>query len=117
MNGSEFDKIVEARIDKVRAVLSQKQKEYATDGDKLHNFHRAGSTLGSSPESALWGFAMKHLISVQDMVQALDPSQLVRSQNSIEQWDEKIGDAINYLILLEALVHERDRMVSGVPST
>jgi hypothetical protein len=45
----------------------------------------------------------KHLISVYDMVDDLNN----HIESPMEVWKEKIGDSINYLILLEALLYER----------
>lgn len=54
---------------------------------------------------------MKHIISILDMVDDLDHIKPSVKDSiflaKLPQWDEKIGDAINYLILLRALVEER----------
>jgi hypothetical protein len=45
---------------------------------------------------------MKHIISVLDLI-----GDQARGHHADQKmWEEKIGDAINYLILLEALVTE-----------
>ena len=90
----EFDKIVDERIKKIKEVLQKKGDEYAT-GDRMHNFKRAGELLGCTPEKALLGFLVKHIISVIDLING-KPLDI----------DEKIGDCINYFILLEALLKE-----------
>ncbi len=100
MNHDRFNILLEERIDKIRAILKSKAVEYATE-DRFHNFKRAATILGESPEDALIGMFIKHLVSVLDIAQ----------DTSIPappgMWDEKIGDAINYLILLDALYRER----------
>ena len=58
--------------------------------------------LGQSPEKALVGMLAKHLVSILDIVDAI-PKQ-IPTPALVE---EKIGDAVNYLILLEALLKER----------
>jgi hypothetical protein len=50
-------------------------------------------------QEALWGMALKHLISVMDLV----AGRLPASKATV---DEKVGDLINYLILLEAVFAE-----------
>ena len=45
----------------------------------------------------------KHTVSVYDLIQRQEQSLVVPK----EMWDEKIGDSINYLIWLTALVEEK----------
>ena len=97
MTNEVFVTILESRINAMRETLAAKAKEYATS-DRLHNFKRSARLLDCSPPQALLGFLTKHLVSIVDMVQA--------GNHPISQWDEKIGDAINYLVLLEAIVKE-----------
>lgn len=115
MNKKDFNDLLEARIIKTRNVLEAKNAEYASDTDKLHNFKRAGKMLRCSPEKALIGMWTKHIISILDMMDELE-KKCGTSANCFPSLDpdeyigtieEKIGDAINYLILLEALIKER----------
>ena len=99
MTLEEFEIMLNLRVQLIKQTLAAKSKEYATDGDKLYNFKRAAKVLGISPKKALWGMASKHLISVIDIVES---DELV----SHKLFNEKIGDLINYLILLEAILHE-----------
>lgn len=106
MNQEQFDKILERRIELIKAVLSKKRAEYAGNGgDRLHNFKRAAAMLDCTPERALIGMATKHFVSILDMVDQVEfnPSQFP----SIAMIEEKLGDAINYYILLEAMLKER----------
>jgi len=105
MQAQTFDAIVASRCEKIQTVLMTKAEEYASDDDRLHNFKLAARLYPSetTAEDALWGMMAKHLVSVLDIVAATkrgaSPPAALR--------DEKIGDAINYLILLEALLIER----------
>lgn len=76
-----------------------KAKEYATGGDRLHNFKVAAAVQGISPTAALAGMMAKHTVSVYDMVGSGEDYPM-------ELWEEKIKDSINYLFLLWALLHE-----------
>ncbi len=114
MNKKDFNKLLEKRIQMTKSTLSSKNKEYASDTDKLHNFKRAGHMLRCTPESALIGMWTKHIISILDMVDDIEKRYKDNKDHEIKEWDrfiamvdEKIGDAINYLILLEALIKER----------
>jgi hypothetical protein len=104
----EFDDILKERLKKTETVLAAKAREYATDDNRYHNFFRAAALQGCTPEQALMGMLSKHLVSVLDMVDAT-------AAKNWEAWpgkriiDEKIGDSINYLILLEALLTRRSR--------
>lgn len=97
MNRSDFNNLVDRRIEKIRATLSDKASEYATDGTAFYNFFRASEINRKRPESALWDMATKHLVSIIDMVES-------EQDYEPEYIDEKIGDMINYLILLEGIM-------------
>ena len=97
MTGKEFSDLLQRRLNLTVEVLDRKAAEYATGKDQLHNFKQAAAMLRCSPAQACLGFLTKHLVSVFDMVE---------THPTVETIDEKIGDAINYLILLEALLKE-----------
>jgi hypothetical protein len=98
MTNEEFAVILEARIESIRKIISSKAKEYAI-GDKLYNFKRAAEISRTTPAKALLGMLMKHVVSVIDLVEGSVPA-------TSAMVDEKLGDAINYLILLEAVFKE-----------
>jgi hypothetical protein len=115
MKHKEFVKLLNSRIAKIQKVMASKNREYANDNDKLHNFKRAGKMLNCSPEKALVGMWSKHIISILDIIDELE-FKCGANQNCFPDFvpeaymkmiDEKICDAINYLILLEALITER----------
>lgn len=99
MRVKEFNELFEQRVDKCRNVLVFKAAEYADERERLHNFKAAGSLNHQGPEKALWGMATKHIISLADMI-AKDEDY------PQEMWDEKIGDALNYLFLLDAVIKD-----------
>lgn len=104
MDVKQFEKIVEARCKTIKNVLASKGEEYGSDRDALHNIKQAAkiSSKEETPEQALLGMWRKHLSSLLDIIdetaQGVYPIKAVRN--------EKIGDSINYLILLEALLIE-----------
>jgi len=99
-----FEEVVENRIEKIREVLSAKAEEYATSGNRFHNFDVAARILDSTPEQALQGIMSKHIVSVFDLIEWADSDEEKVTEKAI---DEKIGDTINYLILLEGLLLRR----------
>lgn len=103
MNNDEFEQIFEDQVRVCRAILVEKAAEYADDNDRLHNFNVAAKLQGTTREEALAGMMCKHTVSIYDMI--------AEGANtfSMEKWDEKITDHINYLILLRALIEEELR--------
>lgn len=102
MHAKTFDDILEYRLDKTRRVLASKAEEYASCDDRMHNFRRAAALQGTTPALALVGMWSKHVVSVLDLARKQAAGGLVPR----EVIDEKVGDAVNYLILLEALLKE-----------
>ena len=98
MTDHQFTEILSARIQSIIDTLGSKAKEYAI-GDRLYNFKRAAEIQRTTPAKALAGMWMKHVVSVIDLIEgSTEPTE--------ERVNEKIGDAINYMILLEAVFAE-----------
>lgn len=95
MRLDQFAGILDAQLTRVRDILVAKRGEYAADHDVLGNFRRAAQLLDVGMPQALAGMMVKHTVSIYDMVKSGKPY-------SVEVWDEKITDHINYLILLRA---------------
>ena len=98
-----FEIILTRRMAMVEATLCAKGKEYSTSEDRLINFKVAGALQGISAEKALLGFVAKHIVALYKFVN--QPAGEVTDA----QWEEKIGDIIVYMVLLEALLAERQR--------
>ena len=96
MNLKQFDKIVTDQLSRSELVLMGKGTEYAeeatdeTEVDRLAHFKKA---------AAMQDMLSKHLVSVADMVGS-------RQSYPLTQWNEKITDSINYLLILRAIVEE-----------
>lgn len=108
-----FQKVLEERIRMIRDVLGKKSAEYARGNDRLHNFKRVAEIKRiTTAEACIDGFC-KHLVSILDMVDDLAEGK----SWTLPAWEEKIGDAVNYLILLEAIVKENvnvaEKMADG----
>ena len=99
--GAEFDKLVKERCEKIVHTLSVKGKEYRRNDNPFHNFDRVAERRGIEPADALYGMYMKHEQSINDIV---DDIKRDGTLPSVEVLEEKIGDAINYLILLEGII-------------
>lgn len=99
MKTDTFNEILEERLKAIKNTLGSKAQEYAFKDDRLHNFKVAARVSQVTIPAALWGMALKHLVSVMDLVEG----QLTATPETV---NEKIGDMINYLILLEAVFKE-----------
>lgn len=106
MNQKSFDKMFKETVAKCESMLCAKNKEYARNNDKLSNFKKAAAMQSITPEEALQGMMAKHQISITDYVMDLREG----TTHTIEQWDEKIIDALNYLFLLRALLIEKEEL-------
>ena len=106
MNSQRFDDVLEKQMSSIVSVLASKRAEYApTDDDRLHNFRVAAGLRGTSLADAAYGMALKHLISVNDIIIASVQGKVPNDA----MLDEKFGDAINYFILIKAcLLDQRD---------
>ena len=109
---NEFNDVVIGQMERCKMLLITKGNEYAPEAmenikiDRLAHFKKAAMLMSTTPQIALMGMLVKHYISIMDM--CLDEGDYL-----IEQWDEKITDSINYLLILRAIVeeaqHEKDR--------
>ena len=98
MNREQFTAIFEETVNKSRETLLRKNEEYGQEQDIFRAFTQAAHLQDIEPHQALLGMLAKHTTSIYDMgaVDILD--------HSLHQWEEKIMDHINYLILLRAIV-------------
>ena len=98
-NMEQFNTVCAKRLEKIKTILMSKAKEYAQGTNRYQNFDTAARVMGTTREQALLGMMMKHFVSILDIIEK--PCNF--SDGII---DEKIGDMINYLILLEGMLLE-----------
>jgi hypothetical protein len=104
MNNEEFRDLVIERQTYCLKLLSRKAAEYAPEeSNRFANFHTAARMKRERPEKALWGMAIKQIVSLQDMAMG---SEDISKGLLIE----KIGDVINYCHLLEGVMVESGRV-------
>ncbi|WKW86838.1 hypothetical protein SEA_CONLEY_52 [Gordonia phage Conley] len=106
MDSPEFNDIVDRALARVQEVLVLKGDEYVPEGEpsRFHNFETAAAFNHQRSTEALWGFLTKHLVSLSDMV------KVDSTEYPLAQWDEKITDALVYLVLLYGIVNENDKL-------
>ena len=99
MSSARFEEIVDTQIEKCRQMILKKAEEYAADEDRLHNFRVAAALEGTSLRQALAGMMVKHVVSIYDMCFSYE-------DYTMAMWEEKIGDNLNYLFILKAVITE-----------
>lgn len=109
----DFDVILQERINKILMVLAKKSSEYSTRDNRMHNFEFASAIMEAagfetSREREIISMMNKHVVSVYDLVR----KTLSHEQISPLVIDEKIGDMINYLILLEACLYAEQKCIA-----
>lgn len=97
--GQQFDEIVEETLAKIKENLLVKGKEYRRNNDPFHNFNEGARITGGTREDVLWGFALKHFISIQDLKNDV---KLGLKKPTKVLLDEKYGDLITYLLIEKA---------------
>ena len=103
MNREHFTYIFEGTVDKSRETLFRKNEEYGQEQDIFRAFTKAGHLQDIEPHQALLGMLAKHTTSIYDM----GADHIL--YHPLHQWEEKIMDHINYLILLRAMVLDANR--------
>ena len=106
MTAKDFNELVDRQLGRIKAVLCKKEGEYNLEEDRLGFFKRAAALAQETPEQALYGFMLKHLVSLSDMVQS-------GKAYSEALFEEKITDIENYLLLLLGLLKDGGRMIES----
>jgi hypothetical protein len=105
MTHERFNEIVKEETGRIESTLIKKQAEYNLDEDRLSHFKRAAVLGQESPEEVLYGYMLKHIMSISDMV-----ASGKRYDKAV--WVEKATDIHNYLILLLGLLEDDDMFES-----
>jgi hypothetical protein len=106
--------VVQRRIQLIKAVLETKNSEYADKDDVFKAFTESiPLSFHDTKQAVAWEFMVKHLQSIKMIIEAKASTGHIPDEKLIE---EKIGDAINYLILIEGMFKE-DLMPSKVIDT
>ncbi len=107
MTHKEFDVFQEEFFEALRRIGNTKGIEYSNSvGDQLANFKRLAIGLGTTPEVVCLIYGTKHLDAIGHFVGLLDLDRHV--PESSEPIQGRFHDAVLYLILLAALIKERE---------
>jgi hypothetical protein len=100
-----WNKMIEEIFDEVRHLAKAKGGEYSGDLDRLLNFRRNGQAL-DLPMETIWAvYAAKHWDAVMQYIKDLKSG---KERERLESINGRIRDLIVYLLLLEAMVEERN---------
>jgi len=102
MQTEQFNNVVAERLNNVKSTLIAKADEYAR-GDRLSNFKKIAGLNDCAPEKALWILVNKHIVALNDFINDLEKDV----HQPYSRWDEKIGDIMAYMALLDAMIIER----------
>lgn len=105
MDAEQLNSYITYRITNILDILKAKGEIYTKD-NRFENFNKASDILQQEPEQILIEFMTKHLVWLLDYVKNLMPMS-TPTEKEEEEIDEKIGDIINYLLILNAMLHER----------
>jgi len=101
MNYKKMTKLMNSIWNQVQQTRDEGQKEYAhTDNNVFANFDRVGSLLSISSEKTLMVYLLKHIDGIT--------AYLAGHKSQREDVRGRIKDAIVYLMLLWAMIEERE---------
>jgi hypothetical protein len=114
MNRTNFEKLLDKMIEEEKLLLNYKRGEYAKNTvDVLVNFKQNAAFLERSPEEICLAYTMKHIQSISRSVMS---SSRMGTDLKFEWVDatgkeglaQRFADARNYLVLLGALIKEKE---------
>ena len=115
MTNEQFETIANKLLDHAATVRTNKAAEYASDTDRLRNFRKAAALASVEVPAAITGMMLKHTVSIYDMVDNVYTQHMGAYTDDI--WLEKLGDQINYLLLLyAAIVEDREPNDDTIPN-
>lgn len=98
MNQKQFETYTAWLLEQSAGLLVSKGAEYAGSEDRLSNFKRGAIDTGASPERVCWIYLSKHLDSLKTFIRT--------GKQGSEPIQGRVVDALNYVILLGALLYE-----------
>lgn len=105
MDNKTFERSAWNFINKCLVTMFSKNASYNHDNDKLANFKASARCQGLTPEQVCINFAEKHRESIYNtLVAGINRGEPLPSDEWVK---EKLGDMINYMLLLNAIIEER----------
>lgn len=112
MNQQTFEVFVEKFLAQSARLLVSKGAEYAGSEDRLVNFKRGAMQVAATPLQVAQIYLSKHLDSIQTYIRETAAGRYPQLSEPIQG---RFHDAVNYLLLMAALVEEQERTVKELP--
>lgn len=107
MNTETFNKLLDELDGNSLETLKQKNANYASPEDCLHNFDSGAEIMGGTAAQCAWGYMTKHLVALRDKVEKND-------FHDREDLLEKCQDIINYIRFIWLIGNEeRSKYTQG----
>lgn len=101
MTNEVFYQLMKDVFSKAEAIAKTKGADYTKGSeDALANFKEGGKDVAVEPIKVCWIFMNKHYQAITNYVKT-------NGQSESEPIEERIKDAINYLVLMQALIVEK----------
>jgi len=102
--------VVDTTVKDIETLLNRKGSEYAKRDDVFAGFKKAAGRFkfNNTLEVAM-AYKLKHDISLEDMIDK-SPSATPLDKSYV---DEKINDNIAYLLLIKAMLYEREGLLES----
>lgn len=115
MTEQQFDQVIEQTLSTIKQLLIVKGKEYRRNANVFHNFEAGAKKTGKIREEIIQDFALKHIISIDDMREDIKKGILPK----LSTIEEKFNDALVYTLLEKASIVDRvnSKEVSPEPMT
>ena len=96
--------VVKPRLEYCKGLLEgTKNIEYTRNDDKFFSFKEAGRIRNKTKWEAIDMMWMKHVVSVFDILNDIQQKNKFPNNYTIQ---EKFGDMINYLLIMEGMIME-----------
>ena len=103
MTNEQFKQLVSELREASFDTLIEKSEKYSGGGDPLHNFKVGAAMTGRTPAQTAWGYMVKHLVALHDMIERNDFADRADLL-------EKCQDIINYVCFVYAMgIEEQGR--------
>ena len=98
----DFENTIKNTLESIKDLLIVKGKEYRRKNNPYHNFEVGAEKTGKTRIEILRGFALKHSISIDDMIEDLENG----TPPNVEKVNEKYNDLITYLLIEKSMMIE-----------
>lgn len=98
----DFENTIKNTLESIKDLLIVKGKEYRRKNNPYHNFEVGSEKTGKTRIEILRGFALKHSISIDDMIEDFENG----TPPNVEKVNEKYNDLITYLLIEKSMMIE-----------